>query len=190
MKKEFINVDSGSIEAFFYDHEDMKKVLKLYKEWLIINKTSKELKGRKINTPEALSEIAVSMHYGYGRTNNAMTKGEIDGKSMDAVTRDGKKIQIKASSVEGGTLTSFSPKTNYDELVVADFYADGEWDGKVRLLRINPFSPEIMVNSRSTFADFQKAGKRPRFNLMAKIDSGEIKAIEIVEININDFLKE
>ena len=68
MKKEFINVDSGSIEAFFYDHEDMKKVLKRYKEWLIINKTSKELKGRKINTPEALSEIAVSMHYGYGRT--------------------------------------------------------------------------------------------------------------------------
>ena len=184
MTKKMIKIDNGKIEGEFYSKKDMDKVIKLYREWISISKISKDLGGRKINTPEALSEVLGSYCYDLGRTNNAKSIGKVDGKSMDAVSKTGKRIQIKGSAVKGGTLTSFSPKTNYDEILMMDFYANGDWDGTVKLTRLKPFSKNIHVNTKHTFGEFQKQGKRPRFNLIKRIRDGKIPFIETKVINI------
>ena len=89
---------------------------------------------------------------------------------MDAYDINTKKrIQIKSCSVLPD-LSSFGPKTQYDELYFQDFYRFGEWDYKVDVYKI-PLNliNSTMVNSRQTFKQVQALGKRPRFSIWEKI---------------------
>lgn len=187
MLKKWVNIHEeskkGQVEAMFYEAKDITLLQNLYKMWVVINQLSKDLEGRMINTPEALSEGLCCYVNNFGRTNKPKVKGSIKA-SMDAVSTTSEKIEIKASAVSGGTLTSWSPNTNFDRLFVLDFFASGKWDGDVIIYEVYPFSGDLKVNKNESFKDQQNSTRRPRFNIFQKISNGEIRVKTKKNINI------
>lgn len=187
MRRTWIDIkedkNTGQVEAMFYEDKDVKLLQNLYKMWVVINKLSKDLEGRMINTPEALSEGICCHVNKFGRTNKPRVKGAIKA-SMDAVSLAGEKIEIKASAVLDGTLTSFSPNTNFDRLFVLDFFVEGKWNGDIIIYEVFPFSKDLKVNKHETFEEQQDSTRRPRFNIFQKISNGEIKVKTKNIINI------
>ena len=170
-------ISGSTVEATFYNRKDIKNLSHFYKMWVAMNDFSKKYNFRKINLPEVISEIVACYSFGLGRTNNVV--GSLrDSFSMDAVSHDGHKYQIKGSSYEGGTLNSFSPNSNFDFVIIVDAFNEGKWDGSMVLYLIKCNLSKIKVNNQETFEQQQKQKRRPRFNLLAKVLKGEIKTID------------
>ena len=80
-----------------------------------------------------------------------------------------KRIQIKACSVLPD-LTSFGPKTQWDEIYFVDFYKKGNWDYTFDIYLIpNELIYNQKVNINHTMREFQEMGKRPRFSIYESI---------------------
>lgn len=80
-----------------------------------------------------------------------------------------KRIQVKACSVIPD-LTSFGPKSVWDEIYFLDFYKEGEWDGTFDVYHIpNELIYSQAVNKTATLQNFQELGKRPRFSIFREI---------------------
>lgn len=156
-----------SVPTDHYDLEDRENLKNVYDHWRELCVQLNNLNARSINLPEGLSEAAFCLF-----TDSVRVVKSISGanSSMDAYDINTKKrIQIKSCSVLPD-LSSFGPKTQYDELYFQDFYRFGEWDYKVDVYKI-PLNliNATMVNSRQTFKQVQALGKRPRFSIWEKI---------------------
>ena len=97
----------------------------------------------------------------------------INGKinsSFDCVTiSPTKRIQVKSCSVSYD-LTSFGPKSVWDELYFVHFYPNQKYDGSYKIFKIeNELIYNHKVNIGQTMRDQQKQGKRPRFGIMKEI---------------------
>ena len=80
-----------------------------------------------------------------------------------------KRIQVKACSVLPD-LTSFGPKSEWDEIYFLNFFKDGKWDGSFDIYKIdNDLIYSQKVNINQTMKDQQKQGKRPRFSIYKDI---------------------
>ena len=100
--------------------------------------------------------------------NCVRTVGLKKGKcSFDCInTKTGSRIQIKASSV-ASDLTSFGPRSEWDELFFLDF---SKGDGSFKAYLISP--DEVYsrnMNKGQTFAEQQAQGRRPRFSIIDSI---------------------
>jgi hypothetical protein len=77
--------------------------------------------------------------------------------------------QIKACSIEFD-LTSFGPKSKWDDLYFIDFYNDGKVDGKFDVYLIsNKYIKNQSLNKNESFTDQQKQKRRPRFGIKKEI---------------------
>lgn len=176
MKKEYKSVllPEGKRELEFqvFDKEDLKRVKRIYSNWRILCTDTEYLESRKINIPEALSEVAICIEMGWDRLNKTKTKGGSCDTSWDCYDHHQKKrIQVKATSVEED-LTSFGPRSTWDELYFLDFYREGLWDFSYDIYRIKMNSEEIekiQVNKNETVGDQKKANRRPRFSIKKEI---------------------
>ena len=114
----------------------------------------KEISTRGINLPEALSENAFCLFFPDCMRVIQLKKGKC---SYDVInTRTGSRIQIKASSI-GSDLTSFGPRSEWDELFFLDFSAG---DGSFKVYKIEPdWIYKHQVNKKQTFSE-QQAEKR------------------------------
>src|SRR5690606_37452399 len=82
---------------------------------------------------------------------------------------DNKRIQVKACSVLPD-LTSFGPKSVWDELYFLDFYREGKWDGTYDIYLIdNELIYNHKVNENQTLREQQEQGRRPRFSIYKSI---------------------
>ena len=80
-----------------------------------------------------------------------------------------KRIQVKSCSVSYD-LTSFGPKSVWDELYFVHFYPNQKYDGSYKIFKIeNELIYNHKVNIGQTMRDQQKQGKRPRFGIMKEI---------------------
>ena len=124
--------------------------------------------GRRINIPELLSEAIFCYHFKGGRLNK--TKNVKINSSFDCVTLSPtKRIQVKSCSVSYD-LTSFGPKSVWDELYFIHFYPNGKYDGAYKIFKIdNNLIYNHKVNVNQTMRDQQKQGKRPRFGIMKEL---------------------
>src|SRR3989344_2658054 len=139
---------------------DQEKLRNLYNLWNTLNKAIKSISTRGINLPEAISENAFCIFFPEYVRVVKLAKGKC---SFDTInTRTGKRIQIKASSV-ASDLTSFGPRSEWDELYFLDFSAG---DGSFKVYEIKPdWIYKHKVNKSQTFEEQQKQNRRPRFSI-------------------------
>lgn len=200
MHKETVQLSNGTeIIAEKFSYDDLVLLIDIYHSWVSLSNSTSRLGGRKLNVPDVLSEGILAYCIDGWRTNSAdiVSSVDVESLSFDVLSKSKKQIEVKASSVEGGTLTSFSPKKlDFDKLVVMDFYANGLFNGEILIHEID-FSDinSIIMNKgkNETFKDQQNAGRRPRFELLkwARENNKIIKthAIKLSDLQINSDFK-
>ncbi|MCT7646681.1 Bsp6I family type II restriction endonuclease [Aliarcobacter butzleri] len=182
-----LNLPEGNFKADVIEFEeiDRKKLLEIYDSWRTLCTKLNEMQARSVNLPEGLSESSFCLEMNCFRTTGGVKKaGKIKvNTSFDAYNPiSNKRIQVKACSVLPD-LTSFGPKSVWDELYFVDFYRDGLWDGKFDIYKIE--TNDIYtnsVNAGQSFTDQQAQQRRPRFSIYSDI----IKPKNIVPIKTGD----
>ena len=159
----------------YFEREDLYIFQKLYKDWISLNKILKDLNSRTINIPEALTEGLCALFLNAPRVLNV--NDSISSFDCFDIHRN-RMIQIKSSSVEYD-LTSFGPKSVWDDLYFCDFFKNNKWNGDFDIYKIpNELIYTQRVNKYQTFRDQQNQGRRPRFSIKRNIILKEnIKAI-------------
>ncbi len=153
---------------------DIKHIGQLYWLWQKLNMAIKLISTRGINLPEAISENAFCLFFPTVRVVK-LAKGKC---SYDCIsTETGKRIQIKASSMKSD-LTSFGPRSEWDELYFLDF-STGNGSFKVYKIDAEWIYAQKM-NEGQTFTEQQAQGRRPRFSITQKI----IKPLKLNPIKI------
>jgi hypothetical protein len=155
----------------FFTNADIALLKLVYKSWNDLSTVLEANGGRRLNIPEFLSEGIYSLVFNAGRKIEKI-KGQ-RGKpntSFDCFNvKTGKRIQVKACSVSED-LTSFGPKTQWDELYFVHFLPTNKYDGSYEIYLIN--NNDIYnqkVNKTQTMRDVQLKGKRPRFSIIKEI---------------------
>lgn len=143
---------------------DQDTIRRLYELWSTLNKAIKAISTRGINLPEAISENAFCIFFPEHTRVVKLAKGKC---SFDAINLNtGSRVQIKASSVKSD-LTSFGPRSEWDELYFLDF---SKGDGSFAVYKIEPeWIYEHKVNKDQTFKDQQDQARRPRFSIIENI---------------------
>lgn len=185
MKKELteliINEKRYEAEVEIVEKSDAKNLIEMYNIWNKLSTMLNEYGCRRINFPE-LSELIFCLIYDCWRVNNV---SGIEHSSFDCYNPKTKsRIQVKATSVEND-LTSFGPKSIWDELYFMDFFPNKKYDGcfDVYLIPNDPVY-NYQINKNETFKDQQKQGRRPRFSIKNLIKELNIKPIG--NYNLND----
>ncbi|WP_368294114.1 Bsp6I family type II restriction endonuclease [Dehalobacter sp. TBBPA1] len=139
--------------------EDFDECIDIYFEWKKLSKRIKKIYGRGLNFPELVSEYLCCY---VNKFEHSTKKG-----SEDAVGKKGKKIQIKATSNYNSDLSSFGPKSEFDELHFVRLNLE---EDKLEFYKISPRRlNKVIVKKNITFKERQKEGKRPRFSIINKL---------------------
>jgi hypothetical protein len=146
------------------EKEDRELLKRLYFDWNNLNKRLKAISTRGINLPETISENAFCLFFPDCVRVVSLKKGKC---SYDVLsTKTGSRIQIKASSI-ASDLTSFGPRSEWDELFFLDFSTG---DGSFKVYKIEPdWVYKHQVNKKQTFEQQQAENRRPRFSIIESI---------------------
>ncbi len=151
----------------YIDSTDRPRIRELYDAWRTLSDKLQDFDARGTNIPEALSESAFCLEYNAARVLKVQgpTSGSFDTLDLRSLRRQ----QIKATSVEGD-LTSFGPKSVWDDLYWLDFYRDGNYDRRFDVYLIpNDLVYDFRINATQTFRDQQQQGRRPRLGIRRQI---------------------
>lgn len=142
------------------DEPRIQQTCDAFFKWKDLNTYVKSLVSRGINMPDAISEPMGC--YCMDLLWNKATGG-------DAYTKDGKKIEFKATSNYKYDLSSFGPKCDFDNLVFLRFDLDFNmlfvYDTGINSDELK----KISVSKTATVGDYQKAGKRPHIRIIESI---------------------
>jgi hypothetical protein len=172
------NVETEALITTLSGFRDKFKIRRLYKRWKNLNDDLKKISTRGINLPETISENAFCLFFKECVRVVKLKNGKC---SYDVLnTKTGSRIQIKASSIEED-LTSFGPRSEWDELFFMDF---SEGNGIFKVYKIDAdLIYKHQVNKNQTFEDQQGEGRRPRFSIMNDIIiPRKIKPIKICKL--------
>lgn len=168
VKDVIINGVKTKAVLLFIDENDRPILRKMYDNWRVLNVGMKSLSSRGINIPEGISESAFCLEF---NKNCARAIKVLNGSgSFDALDiKTGVRIQVKACSVKN-ELTSFGPKSVWDELYFLDFYREGNYDGTFDVYKIpNELIYSHKVNANQTLKEQQAQNRRPRFSIKKEI---------------------
>lgn len=175
-----VEIDEKKINALLTINEkgDKETLRKLYFDWKSLNDRLKQIGTRGINLPETISENAFSLFFP-----DCMRIVNLKGMkcSFDCINiKTGSRIQIKASSV-ASDLTSFGPRSEWDELFFLDF---SKGDGSFKVYKIEPdWIYSHQVNKSQTFKQQQEQSRRPRFSITKNIIKPKnLKPIKICKL--------
>ncbi len=163
-----IDDESYFAEVSVPESKDMPTIIKMYELWAELSTLLSEHGCRRVNLPE-FSELLYCIVYDCWRFNNVKGFKNVH-TSFDCYNpHNNKTIQIKSASI-GRDLTSFGPKSTWDELYFMDFFCDEEYNGSFEVY----FIPDDLiygqsVNKNQTMADQQTQNRRPRFSIKEKI---------------------
>jgi len=164
-----ITVPEGSynVEVQVFNETDRNRLYEIYKNWRKLCSDLTDINSRSVNLPEGISEGSFCLETGSVRITNSISGANT---SFDCYNfNGGKRIQVKACSVLPD-LTSFGPKSVWDEIYFMDFFKSGKWDGTFDIYKIdNDLIYDHKVNSSQTFKEQQTQGKRPRFSIYKSI---------------------
>lgn len=150
-----------------FNDVDKKEWKKLFDSWKKLKLGLRNFQSREPNFPEGLSEVAFCLFSGSKRF--ISLTGSVSGSFDTYNTKTGKAEQIKACSVESD-LTSFGPKSKWDDLYFLDFYNNGKLDGRFNVYKIpSRLIYNMKVNKTQTMKQQQKEGRRPRFSITENI---------------------
>lgn len=150
-----------------FDNADRTTLRQIYNDWISLNTQLNNVNARSVNLPEGLSEPVYCIHSGAYRITNSISGANTSFDAYDPNTNS--RIQIKACSVIPD-LTSFGPRSVWDELVFMDFYSNGQFNGLVNIYEIpTNLILNHQVNAQQTFAQQQAQGRRPRLSIFNSI---------------------
>ncbi|MBC7318435.1 Bsp6I family type II restriction endonuclease [Candidatus Bipolaricaulota bacterium] len=186
-EKEKIRIPEGTfkVEVQKFEKKDRKFLFSIYTDWLNLSEKLKKINSRSINIPEGLSEGALCLEMGFWRLGNLSISNA--NTSFDCYDpKNFLRIQVKAASSKED-LSSFGPRSVWDQLYFVDFYRDGKWDGKFDIYLIdNDDIYNQKVNENQTFKDQQKQGRRPRFSIKKKIiNKKKLKPLKTGDLSKN-----
>lgn len=150
-----------------FTDDDKSYLYKIYQLWLNLSQMLNKIGARSVNLPEGLSEGAFCLAMDVGRLRKIHKLGNQKiNTSFDCYdVNNHKRIQVKACSILPD-LTTFGPKSQWDELYFLDFYKGGKYLGDFDIYLIpNQLIYNHLVNKNETFIDHQKQGRRPRFSI-------------------------
>lgn len=152
-----------------FDKDDGLKWKKLFELWKLLKMGIRDYKAREPNIPEGLSEVAFCLFSGSKRFLK-LTSNKSVATSFDTFNINNNRAeQIKASSINKD-LTSFGPKSKWDDLYFLDFFNQGKLDGTFNLYKIpNNLIKKVSLNKKQKFTDQQEEKRRPRFSILGKI---------------------
>ncbi len=157
-------------EIQIFTNSDREKFQSIYNKWRQLSDEVISISGRGVNLPEGLSEGLFCLEMDVVRISNTPIKGAK--RSFDAYDlKTHKRIQIKSCSISRD-LTTFGPKSVWDELYFCNFYRDGKWDGKFDIYRIPDhliYNQIVHKKKNETMRDQQAQGRRPRFSIYEEI---------------------
>lgn len=150
-----------------HDGKEWKRIFDIWKE---LKLGLRNYKSREPNIPEGLSEVAFCLWSGAGRYIKIRGAKKGIAGSFDTFDLTKKKAQqIKACSIEND-LTSFGPKSKWDDLYFIDFFNDGKVDGHFDVYLIpNKYIKNQSLNRNEKFTDQQAQKRRPRFGIKKEI---------------------
>lgn len=142
------------------DGARINDVSRLYFLWKDLNLGLRNFVSRGINFPEAISEPLACYALGY-KWNK--------GSGGDAVTPDGRIVEMKATSNFDGDLSSFGPVTTFDDLYFLRLH---QRDNQLYIYNLGLNGEtlgDIAANKTQTVRDQQLQGRRPRFSIIKQI---------------------
>lgn len=159
------------LEIMDFPKSDGKKWKEIFDLWKNLRVALKKYKSRAPNFPEGLSEVAFCLWSGSSRFISAKGLSQTSFDTFNTKTK--KAEQIKACSI-AGDLTSFGPKSEWDDLYFLDFYNNGKVDGYFDIYKIpDIFIYDQKVNKQETLRDQQGQTRRPRFSIKKEIILGK-----------------
>jgi len=166
-KQMTINGSSCRVRLLIFEESDRPWLRRSYDMWQKLSSNMRRVHARAINLPEGISESAFCLEYGTARILDV--KGG-ESSSFDTINlKNGNRQQIKATSIEDD-LTSFGPKSVWDDLYFLDFFRKGAFDRSFDVYKIpDDLIYNHKINRTETFRDQQKKGLRPRFGIKKKI---------------------
>jgi len=176
-RKVIINDQALSIEIAIMSKVDARAFKRLFNLWKKLN-TGLSKYGRKVNIPEVISEGMFCAFSGSVRFQKKI-KG-VGTVSFDTINlKSNRREQIKATSIDKD-LTSFGPKTEWDDLYFMDFYKNGDLDGSFDVYLIpNKLIYSKQVNENQTLKQQQVEKRRPRMSIKDIIKDNKIKPLAI-----------
>lgn len=140
--------------------DETKFIFDIYFKWKELNSLIKAHYTRGVNLHECITEHLCCFLNDY--ILHASSYG-----SEDAITTDGKKVQIKATSNFNRDLTSFGPRSYFEilEFLRLDQERDIFYCYKIEIEELE----KIKVNRLETFDLKKKTGQRPRFSIIKDI---------------------
>lgn len=155
------------VELMSFTKSDAKEWKKLFDLWKELKLGMRKYRSREPNLPEGLSETAFCLYSGSKRFVSLSGNSSASFDTFNLSTHHAE--QIKATSISED-VTSFGPKSRWDDLYFLDFYNNGKLDGSFNVYKI---PTELILNTKvnriQTFQDQQKQGRRPRFSITKKI---------------------
>ncbi len=156
-----------TMELMSFSRKDARKWKNLFDMWRDLRIGIHNYKSRGINFPEGLSEIAFCVYSGSKRIVSLHGKSSVSFDTFNTETNRAE--QIKATSVKSD-LSSFGPKSCWDDLYFLDFYNEGKIDGKFNVYKIpSELVYNMKVNKKQTFKQQQEEKRRPRLHIIEKI---------------------
>ena len=168
-KNTVISLPEGSfnVPLQFFSDEDRLELNNIYNKWVDLSDRLQKFGGRRINLPELLSEAVYCINFNAGRMSVSIPNANTSFDCYNTKTK--KRIQVKACSVEED-LTSFGPRSVWDELYFIHFYPNGVYDGTYNIYLIqNNLIYDHQVNKGQTMREQQAANRRPRFSIMSEL---------------------
>ena len=170
---EIIKIDLVLPEGVFnaevqkFVENDRRVLSEIYRKWRGLSDHLKQIGARGVNLPEGLSEGSFCLEMKMYRVDSNINGANTSFDAYDIHKKS--RIQVKSCSVLPD-LTSFGPKSVWDELFFCDFYRNGNWDGTFDIYKIdNSLIYNHHVNRNQTMREQQEQGRRPRFSIYREI---------------------
>ena len=159
--------ENCTLELMDFTKSDGTKWKEIFDLWKGLKLGMREYKSREPNFPEGLSEVAFCL---WSKSSRFLSAKRLSNTSFDTFNSEtGRAEQIKACSVEFD-LTSFGPKSKWDDLYFLDFYNKNKVDGRFDIYLI---PSELIygnkVNKGQTLQEQQAEKRRPRFSIKKDI---------------------
>ena len=159
--------EESVFEIIQYDYTDIPDIQIAFDSWLKLKKQSNKLRGRSPNIPECITETCLCLVTNSVRFEKMK---KLKNASFDCFNiLSERTIQSKASSI-CDDLTSFGPKSKWDDLYFLDFYNNGNVDGTFNVYEIpSDLIYNCLVKENRTLKEAQELGLRPRIHIKNQI---------------------
>ena len=156
-----------TLEIMDFTKADGKVWKSIFDVWRKLKMSMRDYKSREPNFPEGLSEVAFCLWSGSSRFISATGLSNTSFDTFNTKTKRAE--QIKACSIDED-LTSFGPKSKWDDLYFLDFYNEGKVDGLFDIYKIpTELIYKNKVNKNQIFTHQQGEKRRPRFSIKKAI---------------------